>query len=187
MLKFLKKKFSKEPDYLFRNCRSILEKKNDLSGYSSYQWANFYEKQYIKSKKNGSLIQQYNDLGQIYGLFYKYRGDVKVADCLITNNEKSLEIFYLIMDKENTNLDLITNDGSVLKSYYKDQYGDDGLALFSPFKCTSLLYEKLEMYEDAINICKKAIKLGYEDDGTKNGMSGRIIRLEKKLKLMNEK
>lgn len=41
--------------------------------------------------------------------------------------------------------------------------------------------ERLGMYKEAIEICQQAIRLNYTDDNTKDGMSGRIKRLEKKL------
>ncbi len=35
-------------------------------------------------------------------------------------------------------------------------------------------------YHLAITVCEEAIRLGFEDDGTQNGMTGRIDKLMKK-------
>ena len=43
-----------------------------------------------------------------------------------------------------------------------------------------MAYEKQGDIDEAIEICKEAIAKGYNDDGTKEGMRGRIKRLEKK-------
>lgn len=45
----------------------------------------------------------------------------------------------------------------------------------------AMAYEKLGQYQNAINICKEAIKNGYTDDKTKYGFQGRIKRLENKI------
>lgn len=48
------------------------------------------------------------------------------------------------------------------------------------FKLLSILYERQGRMDDAANVCLKAIELGYEADGTKGGMRGRLARLIKK-------
>lgn len=49
------------------------------------------------------------------------------------------------------------------------------------FKRLAIMYEKSSRYEDAIEICRQAMKHGLTD-GTKSGYSGRISRLENKMK-----
>ena len=48
------------------------------------------------------------------------------------------------------------------------------------FKQLAIFYEKQGNYHLAITVCEEAIRLGFEDDGTKGGMTGRIEKLEKK-------
>lgn len=48
------------------------------------------------------------------------------------------------------------------------------------FKLLSLLYERQGRIDDAANVCLRAISLGYDADGTKGGMRGRLARLIKK-------
>lgn len=47
------------------------------------------------------------------------------------------------------------------------------------FERLAIIYEKQGRFSEAINVCKKAIKLDLHDS-TKNGFSGRLTRLEKK-------
>jgi len=48
------------------------------------------------------------------------------------------------------------------------------------FKQLAIFYEKQGNYHLAITVCEEAIRLGFEDDGTQNGMTGRIEKLMKK-------
>ena len=48
------------------------------------------------------------------------------------------------------------------------------------FKLLSILYERQGRIDDAANVCLKSIEYGYEADGTKGGMRGRLARLIKK-------
>ena len=48
------------------------------------------------------------------------------------------------------------------------------------FKLLSILYERQGRIDDAANVCLKSIEYGYESDGTKGGMRGRLARLIKK-------
>jgi hypothetical protein len=48
-------------------------------------------------------------------------------------------------------------------------------------KKLSVVYEKLNKYDDAIKICERAIKLGIKDTTTKGGLERRLAILRKKL------
>ena len=50
------------------------------------------------------------------------------------------------------------------------------------YKKLALAYEKQGNYQKAIDICQKSISNGVTDDGTKSGFSGRIEKLQNKLK-----
>lgn len=60
-----------------------------------------------------------------------------------------------------------------------DHYLDD-LPDYPSFARLAIIYEKREEYAKAIDVCTEAIRLGYESDGTKNGLKGRIARLLRK-------
>ena len=49
-----------------------------------------------------------------------------------------------------------------------------------PFKRLSIMYEKEGDLQTAMLFCDYALSLGYEDDGTKAGMNGRLEKLKKK-------
>ena len=49
-----------------------------------------------------------------------------------------------------------------------------------PFKRLAVIYEKEGDIFRAITICDHALSFGYEDDGTKAGMKGRLEKLMKK-------
>lgn len=77
----------------------------------------------------------------------------------------------------------------VLKLMSKDRtfmhYNEEGKLEFIPprfpsFQRLAIIYENQEKYEEAIELCKLAIKLNLRD-GTKTGFEGRIKRLERKL------
>lgn len=51
---------------------------------------------------------------------------------------------------------------------------------YSSFKRLAIIYEKRKEYEKAIEVCRRAISLGFTHDGTDGQMLGRIARLMKK-------
>lgn len=53
---------------------------------------------------------------------------------------------------------------------------------FPSFKRLAIIYENNKNYQEAIEICEKALKLNLRD-GTKTGFEGRIKRLERKLNI----
>lgn len=64
-------------------------------------------------------------------------------------------------------------------------YNEEGKLVFTPprfpsFQRLAIIYDSQGKYQEAINVCKKAIKHNLKD-GTKTGFEGRIKRLEKKL------
>jgi len=57
---------------------------------------------------------------------------------------------------------------------------EEELPNYPSFYYLTQLYTKLEDIDSAINVCKKAVDLGYYRDGTKGGMPARLARLLKK-------
>ena len=56
----------------------------------------------------------------------------------------------------------------------------EGVPNVPSFKNLAIIYEKAGKYEEAINVCWRAIELGFPSDGTKGGMTGRIEKLKAK-------
>jgi tetratricopeptide (TPR) repeat protein len=66
---------------------------------------------------------------------------------------------------------------------YEEKYSYyHNIPRYPSFKQVAIIYEKMGMYKQAIDICDKAISHDLNDDGTKGGMEERIRKLEKKLK-----
>lgn len=57
---------------------------------------------------------------------------------------------------------------------------DQTIPRYPCFKQLAIFYEKQGNYHLAITVCEEAIRLGFEEDGTQGGMTGRIEKLEKK-------
>lgn len=53
-------------------------------------------------------------------------------------------------------------------------------AIVDPYKRLAIIYEKEGNIQQAISVCNQAIAAGFESDGTKKGMQGRIEKLMKK-------
>jgi hypothetical protein len=67
---------------------------------------------------------------------------------------------------------LVVLDGMV-------QSGQERPEQVETFKMLAIVMGEDERYDEAVDICKKALSLGLED-GTNTGFEGRIARLEKK-------
>lgn len=63
---------------------------------------------------------------------------------------------------------------------------DDWLPVYPSFKRLAIIYEKQGKLNEAIDICKYAIQLGFYKDGTAGQMPGRLARLIKKARNKNE-
>ena len=56
---------------------------------------------------------------------------------------------------------------------------------YPSFQRLAIIYEKQKEYDKAIEVCKKAIELGFYKDGTTGQMPGRLARLIKKANKQN--
>ena len=61
---------------------------------------------------------------------------------------------------------------------FVDEFGE--VPRIPSFKRLAIIYEKQERYEEALNVCDRAIELG-TSDGTKGGFGGRKERIRKKM------
>lgn len=55
------------------------------------------------------------------------------------------------------------------------------LPRYPSFARLAIIYEQRKEYEEAIRVCRLALRMGYDDDGTEGGFPGRIARLTKKI------
>lgn len=59
--------------------------------------------------------------------------------------------------------------------------GSLSVPVYPSYRQLATLYERRGEYDKAAEICRRAISDGYNDDGTKMKMSGRLARIEKQL------
>ncbi len=64
--------------------------------------------------------------------------------------------------------------------YYKEPI-ETQVPTYPSFKRLAIIYEKRKEYDKALEICQKAIDIGFIKDGTTGQMPGRAARLYKKL------
>lgn len=132
-----------------------------------------------KTKLYHSISVQYHEFYQKY---YENMQDAQKYYSLFINNNLDMKYFEKLLEccnyifenvEQFKNLELMNN---------KLTGSTDIVLQNNAFITLAKAYEKLEKYEEAITICQNAIDNGYTDDGTKNGMSGRIKKLKKKIK-----
>ena len=132
-------------------------KKTELYHNIAVQYQNFYDKYY----KNMQKASEY------YSLFINNNLEMNYF-------EKVLECCNYIFEniEQFRNLEMMNNKLTGSMDITKSN---------SAYTILVKAYEKLGQYENAIEICEKAIKDGFIDDGTKMGFEGRIKKLEKKI------
>ena len=85
-----------------------------------------------------------------------------------------------------TLIDMIPDVKNQQKEYnakYKKERPDStdfDFVTVTPFKRLSSMYEKEGDLKTAMLFCDYALSMGYNDDGTKGGMQGRLDKLKKK-------
>lgn len=60
------------------------------------------------------------------------------------------------------------------------QHGKPLPKSYPSFKKLAVIYEKAGKFDEAIEVCKKAIAAGYKQDGTQGGMAARVRKLKEK-------
>lgn len=119
-----------------------------------------------------------------YQLIEEVNSGYKAANALEGVNSAEME-HVIALCIEDINL------AEEFASYYREKnqalidggYADrnsfgNALPNYPSFKRLAIIYEKQKKYCEAIEVCKKAIALGYVEDGTKNKMFGRLKKLE---------
>ena len=101
--------------------------------------------------------------------------------------EKHFELLDKILKtKDQDTLQALCEIDASIAAQFKvewyDQFPHDHkLPRYPAFQKLAIIYEKAGNYPAAIAICEKAISLGFDNDGTKGGMTARVERLKKKL------
>ena len=93
---------------------------------------------------------------------------------------RDIEIIPIILESidELVNLAETKDSGVEYPRLYKDKYTTAGCDLFVSLE---RYYTNNKMYQEAIEVCNKAIACGFLNDGTKSGMIGRRERVQKKI------
>lgn len=110
-----------------------------------------------RSKDPVDLHFAYNNLIKLY---YKLRSEDDYLEKCIDYCQKDIKLY----------------EGELRD----EQFFKDNEPRVHAFKRLAIIYKKQERYEDAIEVCKQAIKYDMSD-GTKSGFKGRLERLEGKL------
>ncbi len=140
-----------------------------------YDTISFEKFQSLQSKYKDVLHAHYSALEQI-GIMYT------VANNLTSVHSPEMQQV----------IDLCLYDISLapkIAQYFKEESivlnNEYRLPDYGSFKRLAIIYEKQNRLIDAINICKKAIALGFYQDGTYGQIPGRMARLIKKAKDTN--
>ena len=133
-------------------------------------------------------------------MFGKKKQEERSTDAVISSFEKQRQLdrqyepyvtrHYRLLDQiaaarkagdEKRAISLCSEDIAIIPTLLRYwQATGEGVPNVSTFKTLAIIYEKAGQYEEAINVCWKAIELGFPSDGTKGGMSGRIEKLKAK-------
>lgn len=164
-----------------------LVKINVETKFSNNNDSNFdeiYERQEARMKRIEYIENKYKDvLEEHFSLNEKIGYQYTIAinqDTLI--NEETGKCIKLCEDDISL--------AEKIKEYFEEWNEIQGykkIPSYPSFKTLAQLYEKMEDYYSAINVCISSIKLGYVSDGTKGGMQGRLAKLIKKYNEFNNK
>ena len=99
----------------------------------------------------------------------------------LLKSEKNKKLFSLLFADINLLPYLREKDNEMSKLYEKygrDYFGE--VKSYRAFTRLAIVYEKIEDYINAADVCAQAIQLGIVKDGTNGGMQGRLARICKK-------
>ena len=108
------------------------------------------------------FLAQHNK--NVYKIEYRYRKATDFADPYNAYMEDCIEV---------------CKDDISIAEAFKEQ--NPSIHNYQSFARLAIIYEGRNQIQEAIDVCNHAIALGFDDDGTKGGMSERLKRLEKNL------
>lgn len=94
---------------------------------------------------------------------------------------KQLELFIQNSIEKSKHMDSLV-DNYHDNAYYEQKFSMYRNGVYTSFKTLAILYEKRGNLQEAINICQRAIALGFTRDGTQGGMAARLDKLNRKLR-----
>ena len=140
--------------------------------------------------------------------YYGYPNDLKEWEEINKKYEDVINTHYKLLERIRMNYTIVNNLGDVFSpqmdsvirdcekdiaiaqefynyckeeaNHYKGQL-DDYIPIYESFKRLAIIYEKRKEYQKALDICQKAIDIGFYKDGTPGQIPGRMARLYKKL------
>lgn len=140
--------------------------------------------------------------------YYGYPNDLMEWDMLQKKYEKVINMHYKLLEKIRMNYTIVNNLGDVFSpqmdgviqdcqrdiaiaqefydyckaeaEHYKEPL-ENYIPTYESFKRLAIIYEKRKEYQKALDVCQKAIDIGFYKDGTPGQMPGRMARLYKKL------
>lgn len=161
-------------DGVFEPILSVLDNTKKHGEHTYLGWYNHYLTEYNKGLAINDEISAYLALASIYSLFYKHRTEQEVNQQLFVIITELKRIFLSIENQENySNYDADRDQ----KFYTNKKWNGRHI-----FRELAILQENNHQYQAAINTCELAVKLGYQKDGTRSGMMGRIFKLNQKIK-----
>lgn len=159
----------------------------------------FLSRLFKKKRTDGSLFDDmYNDdlkeffaldriekkYEKVTNMHYKLLEKIKMNYTVVMNlgDEYSPKMDNIILDckRDISIAQEFYNYCKEKADYYKEPIENE-LPNYESFKRLAIIYEKRREYEKAIEVCQKAIDIGFWRDGTDGQMPGRMARLYKKL------
>lgn len=152
-----------------------------------------------QTKNNGALFSdEYayypEDLKRSCELDDKYRKVLNTHFKLLERIKMNYTVVMNLGDEFSPQMDKVIQDcktdislANEIYDYYSKRAKLDSVSLedaiptFDSFKRLAIIYEKRKEYQKAIDVCQKAIDIGFYKDGTDGQIPGRIARLYKKL------
>lgn len=141
----------------------------------------------------------YNEFAGVGKIHDKYR---KVSDMHFKLLEKIRMNYTIVMnlgDEFSPQMDEVITDCkrdiAIAQEYYNyckeeaDYYNEPiehYLPIYESFKRLAIIYEKRKEYDKALEVCQKAIDIGFYKDGTAGQIPGRMARLYKKLNKLGQ-
>ncbi len=158
--------YDKEQTQNYTSPMPINITKNSTHSNSSYPYTILSEKDYRDFNNSSVYINHFKYLPIITE---NYKEVTKTKDYFGTAANKVIKYCSLDIDQ--------AEDFYKLYITYNQE-----LPRYPSFQILAMLYEYRGEIDNAISVCEKAISIGFENDGTKGKMQGRIIRLQKKNK-----
>ena len=140
-----------------------------------------YNLNYINKLSESKKNQLYQQTQSKFKPYFDNMEKAKKYYSLFINNNLSKQYFNVIENCYNKNLELVNDFRKNEAICNKITQTTEIAKTNNAYICMIKAYEKLNEYEKAIDVCKQAIEDNFPNDGTQNGIQGKLERLEKKI------